>query len=74
MRAFRCSVCDQEPLWRIERSGDAAVSWACAPHLSEECERLQRDWEVTELTVYLVPKLREWAEIRQSLQKIAASQ
>jgi hypothetical protein len=69
--AFRCGVCDGEPIWRIERYGDAVVSWACAPHLSEECDRLQRDFEATQLVVTLCSKLREWVEISVALRQIA---
>ena len=49
--AYRCEVCDGAPAWRLDRTGDAVVSWACADHLSTACERLQRDHEITELTI-----------------------
>jgi hypothetical protein len=50
--AYCCGQCGAErPYWRIERGGDAVVSWACAEHLSPECVRLQRDGEVTRLDV-----------------------
>jgi len=66
-RAFRCEVCDLTPLWRIGRVGDVATSWACDEHLSAVCERLQRDFEITKLTVWLAPKASEWAEIERTL-------
>ena len=51
--AFRCEVCAAMPLWRIERRGDAVVSWACMDggHLVTVLDRLQRSWEITELVV-----------------------
>lgn len=49
--AYRCEVCSGAPDWRIERLGDAIVSWACDPHLAEVCRGMQRDWERTELTL-----------------------
>lgn len=45
--AFHCAVCNGKAPWRIERYGDAVVSWACAPHLALECAYLQREWETT---------------------------
>jgi hypothetical protein len=54
-------------MWRLDRSGDAVVSWACAPDLSVVCERMQRDHEITELTVRHVIKLQEWIEIERAL-------
>lgn len=59
--AFVCRVCWQtakvtdKAEWRIHRRGDAVVSWACNLHLAEECHRLQRDFEVTELVVRWTP-------------------
>lgn len=32
--AFRCTLCDGVPDWRLSRMGDAAVAWACSPHLA----------------------------------------
>lgn len=61
--AFRCEVCSGEQMWRIERWGDAVVTWACPEHLSQVCETLQRDHEVTQLSVRLSAKLRERNEI-----------
>lgn len=69
-RAFRCEVCDGEPRWRLDRRGDAVVSWACPEHLAAVSERLQRDWEITELVIRLVPKMREWNEIDANLRAI----
>ncbi len=70
-RAFRCEVCDGPHDWRITRCGDAALSWACNPHLAAVCTKLQRDWEVTELVVVLAAKAREWAEITTDLDTTA---
>lgn len=70
--AFKCETCDGEPMWRIERVGDVVTTWACAEHLSEACDRLQRDYEVTQLTVILSAKAREWAELTRALERIAA--
>lgn len=67
---YRCEVCDGDPAWQILRRGDVAVSWACAPDLSAVCGALQRDFEVTELTVVLFSKAVEWAEITRSLAAI----
>ena len=54
-RAFRCGVevCRElMPDWRIQRRGDAVVSWACDNHLARVCRELQREWEPrTELVV-----------------------
>lgn len=49
--AYRCEVCGTGPRWRIERIGDARVTWACAAHLSTVCTGLQHPWEDTELVV-----------------------
>jgi hypothetical protein len=69
--AFRCEICDGMPGWRIERQGDAVVSWACDAHLSAVCDRLQRDWEVTRLVVIHQAKLAETAEINTMLRQVA---
>ena len=72
--AFRCEVCNTDlPRWRIERRGDAVVSWSCNQHLAEICLRLQRDHEITELVVSDSVKRSEWAEIDQSLRRAAES-
>lgn len=73
-RAFRCEKCDGESMWRIERVGDAAVSWACPEDLSSVCEGLQRDWEVTILHVHLQAKGTEWTQLSHSLNQIANGQ
>lgn len=71
-RAYCCEACDiAGPHWVIERWGDAVVTWACDTHLAEVCERLQRDREVTKLSVKDARKLQEWADITRSLDKIA---
>lgn len=49
--AYRCQMCGHVPQWRLDRRGDAVVSWACADHLSDEIVNLQRDWENTEVVV-----------------------
>jgi len=50
--AFTCEHCGESlPWWRILRSGDAVVSWACFSHLPEACMALQRPGERTELVV-----------------------
>jgi hypothetical protein len=69
--AYRCETCEGDPLWTIERVGDAVVSWACALHLSTVCEGLQRDWEVSQLSVYLTAKRTEWAQFGHRLNQIA---
>ena len=28
-----CGLCDARPRWRLERRGDAIVTWACPEHL-----------------------------------------
>lgn len=40
-RAFRCEVDEVPPDWRIERRGDAVVTWSCHDHLAKVCARLQ---------------------------------
>lgn len=72
-KAFLCEVCESEPMWRVGRIGDAAITWACAEHLSTVADGMQRDWEVTQLTLILSSKAREWVEIGQSLDAIAAA-
>ena len=59
---LRCEICDgADPRWIIMRTGDVVISWACDSHLAPVCDRLQRDFEVTELTVRDSRKAREWA-------------
>jgi hypothetical protein len=70
--AYCCEVCDAtDPHWMVTRTGDVVTTWACDVHLAAGCERLQRDFEVTELTVQHSPKAREWAAIGKSLNQIA---
>lgn len=71
--AFKCGECDGDPSWRITRIGDVAVTWACDAHLAIECHRMQRDWEITELSIKSSPKLRETVEINNRLRDIADS-
>jgi len=71
-RAYCCEVCEgADPHWEIERRGDAVVTWACDTDLAEVCERLQRDHEVTRLSVEDARKAREWAGITRTLNEIA---
>lgn len=49
--AYVCAQCGQQPFWRIERIGDAMVSWACDTDLARECKDLQRDGETTRLVL-----------------------
>lgn len=70
--AFRCEICHGEPRWRIERRGDAVVSWACDPHLADVCHRMQRDSEITELVVTDRIKRQEWLGIAKSLDVLVA--
>lgn len=71
-RAYCCEICsDADPHWVIERCGDAVVTWACDTDLTEVCERLQRDHEVTKLSVSDARKAREWAGIGRALNEIA---
>lgn len=66
--ADHCEVCDgADPNWVIVRIGDVVMSWACDPHLAQVCDRLQRDFEVTELRVTNARKAQEWASIRRTL-------
>ena len=52
--AFDCEICNAPNApWRIERTGDAVISWADSEHLARVCLRLQRVSERTELTVSL---------------------
>ncbi len=60
--AYCCEICDAaDPHWTIMRRGDVVVSWACDDHLAIVCERLQRDFEVTELIVRDSRKARKRA-------------
>lgn len=44
-RAFRCEVCGDRPRWRVDRQGDAVVTWACHQDLHVVLLRLQRRFE-----------------------------
>ena len=69
-----CEVCDAaDPAWTIMRTGDVVISWACDDHLAIVCGRLQRDDEVTELTVRHSRKAREWVAIGKALDEIAGA-
>jgi hypothetical protein len=73
-RAYHCEVCDiAGPHWVIERCGDAVVAWACDTDLAAVCERLQRDHEVTKLSVKDARKQQEWAGITRALDRIAGA-
>lgn len=65
--AFRCQTCNGEPMWQVLRIGDVVVSWACPEHLSNIAEEMQRDYEVTELSVKRWAKLVEVAEINRMI-------
>ena len=69
--AFRCEVCDADPHWRIIRVGDVVISWSCDAHLATICDRLQRDFELTQLAIWDSRKMRACAEIGKSLDSIA---
>ncbi len=50
--AYCCEVCGTNtPTWRLDRRGDAVVTWACNLDLAEVCRRLQRPRERTEVVV-----------------------
>jgi hypothetical protein len=66
-----CGICNAHPGWRIERQGDAVISWACNNHLAAECDRLQRDYEVSRLVVLHYAKMAEVADINRMLREIA---
>jgi len=61
--AFRCLICGLIPRWRLDRRGDAVVTWACDGDLAEVCHRLQRINEISELVVTDCVKRAEWREI-----------
>lgn len=51
-RAYCCEECGAaDPRWQLERHGDAVVTWACEGDLGTVIDRLQRDREVTRVTV-----------------------
>lgn len=49
--AYCCEACDGDAVWRIERHGDAAVTWACEVHLHAVLFDLKRPGEATACTV-----------------------
>jgi len=51
--AYRCEICDEQPTWRLDRYGDAVVSWACNRHLAVVAHSLQREHGKTLITIYL---------------------
>jgi hypothetical protein len=69
--SYRCETCEAEPLWTLTRQGDVLRTWACAEHLSPILLGMQRDFEVTQIAVILTSKAHEWAEIRDSLDRIS---
>jgi hypothetical protein len=70
---YRCFVCDGDGHWRIERRGDVATTWSCADHFTEVAEHMQRDHEVTQLTVTLASKAAEWGEITRMLRSVGTT-
>lgn len=56
-QAYRChfapEFCSYVTRWRLDRIGDAVVSWACDQHLVAVVEDLQRPRERTEVVVKL---------------------
>lgn len=70
--AYCCEICAAaDPHWMITRKGDVVTSWACDLHLATVCERLQRDFEVSELVLIHFRKAREWSDIDRTLRGIA---
>lgn len=70
-RLLRCEVCDGDPVWTLVRRGDVVTSWACEDDFSAVAQRLQRDWEITELVVTNHVKAAEWAQLGHTLNRIA---
>lgn len=68
----RCEGCPGEPppeesaVWRLERWGDAVVTWACDEHLVGVLRGLQRDHEATQVSVFLMDRLRAVNEERRA--------
>jgi hypothetical protein len=54
------------------RRGDVITEWTCDEHLVASCQALQRGGEITELVVTLETKAREWREIADALDAVAA--
>lgn len=57
--AYYCLGCDGVAPWRLERQGDAVVTWACDEHLAGVVRGLLRDWEVSHIVVS--PSQWKWA-------------
>ena len=53
-RPSRCEFCSGPPGWRLERYGDAVVTWACNEHLAAVAHMLQRPERQTMLTLTVV--------------------
>jgi hypothetical protein len=51
--AYRCEVCHGESSWRLDRYGDAVVSWACDTDLAALLRAGQRPGERTKISVML---------------------
>jgi hypothetical protein len=49
--AYRCEVCGCIPHWRLEREGDAVVTWSCDLHLTRVLFGLRRSSERTRVVV-----------------------
>jgi hypothetical protein len=59
--AYRCPFCHEPGTWRLDRYGDAVASWSCELHLAWVMDSLQREGEVTRVTVYRSAHHREGA-------------
>lgn len=64
-RAYCCEVCDGRPDWRLDRHGDAVVSWACHEHLAIVCHRRigERSWALDaaiSVRIARLPRGMEW--------------
>ena len=63
-RAYCCEACgDADPRWQLGRRGDAVIAWACEADLSVVIGRLQRDREVTTVSVTDIRKARARAAL-----------
>lgn len=68
-----CEMCDtDDPHWEVVRYGDAVVTWSCDADLGRICERLQRDPEITRLSVEDYRKRKEWASISRTLERVVS--
>lgn len=56
---YHCEVCICPADWRIDREGDAIVTWSCDGHLAVIFTELQRDHEVTRLIVRNCERMRD---------------